>query len=121
MTCERPKAMRCVAMFCALVLAQAVHPAGAFLGDDGSYQSYAGDFNGDGIADVWMTGFDGAFFCPGPGIVSANNCAKVWHDDWRSLYEIHTGDFNGDGITDIWMTGFNGAFFCRGPGIASAN
>jgi hypothetical protein len=71
------------------------------------YQVHPGDFNGDGITDIWMTGFNGNFFCPGPGIASANNCAQIWNDDWRPLYQIHTGDFNGDGVADIWMTGFN--------------
>jgi predicted lipoprotein with Yx(FWY)xxD motif len=78
------------------------------------YQVHPGDFNGDGITDIWMTGFNGGFFCPGPGIASANNCAQVWHDDWRPLYQIHTGDFNGDGSTDLWMMGFNGEFFAAG-------
>jgi|GEM_PF-1373862 len=89
--------------------------------------TYLGDFNGDGITDVYKMQYaysaspGASYFCAGPGIASANNCVQTVTGDWASVFKVLPADFNGDGITDLYLVGTAGSFFCAGPGIASGN
>src|SRR5450631_578604 len=68
-----------------------------------------GDFNGDGKADIAMTGQRlggiGSYLSNGDGTFHAVYSSQTGSDwvDWPSAKAI-TGDFNGDGKTDIAVT-----------------
>lgn len=83
---------------------------------------FSGDYNGDGISDLFMVGDTGSLFCAGPRIASANNCVAVANAvGWRGTFDFFPGDYNGDGITDLYLIGNSASYFCAGPGIASVN
>ena len=91
-------------------------------GWNGAYSFYPGDYNGDGITDVFLVGSAGSFFCAGPGITSINDCVPIPNSSgWNGAYSFYPGDYNGDGITDVFLVGSAGSFFCAGPGITSIN
>ena len=79
-----------------------------------NYSVVSGDFNGDGNSDLYLLGTTATYFCPGPGIASANNCQQMSTSNFRS-YTPLTGDFNGDGYTDLYLIGTSGgSYFCAG-------
>ena len=81
-----------------------------------NYVFVQGDFNGDGITDLYLLGSSTSYFCPGPGVASANNCIATLTGNFRSAL-VQTGDFNGDGITDLYLVEANNggwSFFCPG-------
>lgn len=85
------------------------------------FTAYTGDFNGDGVTDLYLVGADADHFCPGPGIAASNNCVQTATGDWKGAFSINTGDFNGDGITDLYLIGNTASYFCVGPGIAASS
>jgi Salmonella virulence plasmid 65kDa B protein/FG-GAP-like repeat len=86
------------------------------------FRIYSGDFNGDGVADIYLIGDAGNYFCPGPGIAWANNCGPVaGASGWKAAFSLYPGDYNGDGITDLFLIGDGASYFCPGPGIATTN
>lgn len=98
-----------------------------------NYDIFAGDFNGDGIADVVLFGSSSSHFCSGPGLGPLTSCTQIGTGDWRTSYSkspdasnlvrtnVLVGDFNGDGVTDLYLVGPSGASFCAGPGISQSN
>src|SRR5439155_24626267 len=66
------------------------------------FQAVAEDFNADGVADLVLTSANGTFFCAGPGIASANNCALVNSQNWRNAAVV-AADFNGNGSADLFV------------------
>lgn len=82
----------------------------------------SGDFNGDGVADIYLIGDAGNYFCPGPGVASTNNCAPVaGASGWKSAFSIYPGDYNGDGVQDLYLVSDTASYLCAGPGVTSAN
>jgi surface antigen len=90
-------------------------------------QTFIGDFNGDGKADVMVRGVAGwdttpIFFSNGDGTFSFSNP----EDPTGTLFnlagvEVYLGDFNGDGKTDVMIKGHAGwdttpIFFSNGDG-----
>ncbi|MEM7037392.1 MAG: FG-GAP-like repeat-containing protein, partial [Bacteroidota bacterium] len=93
-----------------------------------NYNYQAGDFNGDGLADlihfynsnmvrVWLSNGDGKFTVRG---AFPNNNYNVSANG----YKFHLGDFNGDGLTDLfhlvnstvghtWYSKGNGTFIIK--------
>ncbi len=73
----------------------------------------AGDFDGDGITDVALTGGVGwntvavAFSAPGGGSNHVTNarCDQFAADAAQSGVRTVAGDFDGDGLTDLALTG----------------
>ncbi len=68
-----------------------------------TYRTVPGDYNGDGVTDLYLIGTGNSFFCPGPGIATANNCAAKVTADWKTTYDIRSGDFDGDGTSDLFL------------------
>lgn len=66
---------------------------------------------------------NGLQFCPGPGILTGDNCQTVagTSGDWKSTYQLVAGDFNGDGTTDLILASTTNTLFCAGPGITSGS
>ncbi|MDP2324770.1 MAG: toxin TcdB middle/N-terminal domain-containing protein, partial [Gammaproteobacteria bacterium] len=62
-----------------------------------------------------------SYFCPGPGIATANNCQPVTNTGWGAAYNVLPGDYNGDGVSDLYLVGTAGLYYCAGPGITTAN
>lgn len=92
----------------------------------GAYDTLAGDFNGDGNADIIIVGLNDMYFCAGPGFVDANNCVKIAHNTgnyygtsatsaWIRAVAPQVGDFNGDGATDIYFVADGAIYLCTGP------
>lgn len=78
-------------------------------------QIYTGDFNGDGMTDLWCMGLfnrwvalsngDGTFeFTSLDGISFVFD--EMWYRDGVEKAHFYTGDFNGDGMTDLCCMGF---------------
>lgn len=72
--------------------------------------AFAGDFNGDGIMDLALLGYDqGTPYIPGPLIIAMGTAQGAFADNsatqpFTSLVSPVTavlGDFNGDGILDL--------------------
>ena len=88
----------------------------------GGNDAYAGDFNGDGVTDLYLISDGTSRFCAGPEISQSDNCRSVaGSGGWRSAFLVLPGDYNGDGISDLYLVGDTASYFCAGPGIASAN
>jgi len=75
-------------------------------------KSLAGDFNGDGRADVAVTGVSGwgslpVAFSNGDGTFNVTNVGLANFPGWAATSGVKqvTGDFNGDGKTDIALVG----------------
>ena len=82
-------------------------------------RTVAGDFNGDGFADIALTGVPGwntipVAFSNGDGTFRGTNLGVVSGDSGftghatASGVKIVAGDFNGDGLADIALTGVSG-------------
>jgi FG-GAP-like repeat len=97
-------------------------------------QAFAGDFNGDGVADIALTGVPGwnsipVAFSNRAGGFSVTNTAVTDFPGWASTAgaKIAVGDFNGDGAADLAAVGGSGwrsftfALSNRAGGFASAN
>lgn len=71
-----------------------------------------GDFNGDGVQDVWISDAAGnGRACFGPAF---SQCTTTWHHG--AIRQIYALDFNGDGISDLAVHSSSGElFFCQGP------
>jgi hypothetical protein len=74
-----------------------------------------GDFNGDGLADVALTGASGwatlpVAFSNGDGTFNVTNQPIVEFAGWAATTNAKplVGDFNGDGKTDVALTGPSG-------------
>lgn len=87
-----------------------------------SYSTVVGDFNGDGKSDLFRASATGLQFCPGPGILSGDNCQNVAGatGDWKAAFQLVSGDFNGDGISDLLLAAATGTILCPGPGITTS-
>ena len=88
-----------------------------FTADAVGTRAVAGDFNGDGLADVALTGgADGntipVAFSDGNGTFRGTNTGLVSGDRGFTADAVGTkvvaGDFNGDGLADIALTGGSG-------------
>jgi hypothetical protein len=87
----------------------------------GAYNFHSGDYNGDGISDLYLIGAAASYFCAGPGIATANNCVQTVAGNWQAAYRILPSDYNGDGVTDLVLVGSANTYFCAGPGISTSN
>ena len=74
-----------------------------------------GDFDGDGLADVALTGASGwatlpVAFSNGDGTFNVTNQPIVEFAGWAATTNAKplVGDFNGDGKTDVALTGPSG-------------
>ena len=86
-----------------------------------AFAIYPGDYNGDGITDLYLIGQNGSHFCAGQTLTISPNCVQtVFNNDWKSSFAIYPGDYNGDGITDLYLIGQSGSHFCAGgPGLTT--
>ena len=92
------------------------------------HEIVTGDFNGDGVTDLFMAGsqaFPTSYFCAGPEIAVENSCVAIGNGPhpWKEIFDLYPGDYNGDGFDDILLAGGAGqnSYVCTGPGIASSN
>lgn len=80
-------------------------------GGDGCYLgsgAFAGDFNGDGIMDLAILGYDDCHSAPGPVVIALGTGGGYFSDSGtqpsttlvQPVWAV-TGDFNGDGILDV--------------------
>ncbi len=79
-------------------------------GDYVGFAAFAGDFNGDGIMDLALLGYDeGTPYIPGPLIIAMGTAQATFVDN-SATQPVTTlispvtavlGDFNGDGILDL--------------------
>jgi RHS repeat-associated protein len=74
----------------------------------------SGDFNGDGIEDVFIFSPGGSKICYGPSF-TPSQCRAMF---LTSNTPFDVGDFNGDGIADIGMVAYDGSLrVCFGPNL----
>lgn len=64
---------------------------------------YAGDFDGDGVSDVYMVGDESQYFCSGRDMEAEGGCTAIHSGTWESDWDLFPGDYDGDGRTDFFM------------------
>jgi hypothetical protein len=89
------------------------------------FNIYSGDFDGDGISDLYLVSDGDLHFCrggPGGGLISAGSCTRTYSgaSGWKSTFNIYPGDFDGDGMADLYLVSDNDLHFCRGRGLATS-
>jgi RHS repeat-associated protein len=87
-----------------------------------NYNNFLGDFNGDGLADVFYSNSTGSKFCAGTTEGLANNMNDCSSSDIRFIPgtdQLLTGDFNADGVTDIMKIAPDQFEFCDSSAITS--
>lgn len=89
----------------------------AFAGwaSESGVQSVVGDFNGDGLSDIALTGRSGwttvpVAFSNGDGTFTVTNFSLGTFPGWSQVGSVRplAGDFNGDGRADIALVGGSG-------------
>ncbi|MGW4851649.1 trypsin-like serine protease [Streptomyces sp. NPDC004288] len=89
-------------------------------------QITAGDFTGDGIADlmaVWPDGTLHLYRGKGDGTVDAQTPIALGGNTWGTLKQLTAADYNGDGVADlmaVWDTGTLHFYQGRGDGTLNA-
>jgi hypothetical protein len=90
---------------------------GTNFGFSSAWQSFSGDFNGDGYVDYLRVGPTGAWLfrgsdaCDFPGAFQSFDGPPF---DDSSKWQVITGDFNGDGRTDYARLGDTKAYLFSG-------
>ncbi|MFE4858037.1 FG-GAP-like repeat-containing protein [Streptomyces sp. NPDC056670] len=83
-------------------------------------QITAGDFDGDGVADLMTVWFDGSMHLykgDGKGDFAAGTSITVGGNTWATVRLLPGGDFDGDGIADVMAVWNDGTMhFYRGKG-----
>ncbi|MFT3848690.1 MAG: SpvB/TcaC N-terminal domain-containing protein [Propionivibrio sp.] len=84
-----------------------------------TYGIYVGDYNGDGISDLYLVSDTNLYFCKGGADITtpnAINCIATYSgaSKWKSTYGIYVGDYNGDGISDLYLVSDTNLYFCKG-------
>jgi len=85
------------------------------------YQSFAGDFNGDGVVDFGLRNISTGTFYARYGPSYGVQTSFTW-DNSISTYQSFMGDFNRDGVVDFGLRNpSTGTFYARyGPGFGDA-
>ncbi len=101
------------------------------------YEPISGDFNGDGLSDVYFVSAKDSQLClgqKGPRALSCTTSARTWrtqkqygntngclgcyiNGEWANT----VGDFDSDGATDILFTNKTSFAFCSGPKLAAGD
>jgi len=86
-----------------------------------TFSIHPGDYNGDGITDLFLVGSSASYFCPGSllSLSGGASCSTAVSGNWRSSYVIYPGDYNGDGLTDLLLVGSSNSYFCSGATLVS--
>ncbi|MFH8407235.1 FG-GAP-like repeat-containing protein [Streptomyces sp. NPDC018019] len=74
-------------------------------------QLTAGDYDGDGIADLMAVWYDGTLHLypgRGDGQLERQTPVKAGGDTWGTVKLLPGGDFNGDGIADLMAVWYDG-------------
>ncbi|MFE4857255.1 FG-GAP-like repeat-containing protein [Streptomyces sp. NPDC056670] len=83
-------------------------------------QLTAGDFDGDGVADLMAVWFDGTLHSykgRGDGQVAPQTRVNTGGNTWSTVKLLPGGDFTGDGIADLMAVWFDGTLhFYKGTG-----
>jgi surface antigen len=87
---------------------------------DGVYQSFAGDYNGDGVADIALRNRANGWFYVRFGPAFTSQTAFQW-DNSVYNFQAFVGDYNGDNQVDVGLRNpSNGWFYIRyGPGFTT--
>lgn len=88
---------------------------GTSMGANTVVKMLPGDFNGDGVQDVWIVDNVGwTRICYGPTFALAQ-CTALW---FQGAYKAIVLDYNGDGVSDMAFHATTGQlYFCPGPAV----